>query len=224
MKSLSALILHERETVKSPWARAEVVKMMAGDHSAAERLTKLTLSLWNGADYPINMSWALSGLDAKGKNIAELLCLWYGKHGENDAVFLEFGRALTLGFIPEVPTSDTQPPTKEGPRNLALKHREEMREQATDISAEMATIKSPWERYAKQLRGDHGGARRLQALTSSLYNGLDNKVDLGWILGGLDYNHLAIAVEFVRWYCRHGENDGVFRAAGKALASNDSQM
>lgn len=90
----SAAARSERETTPSPWSRPEILRMLTGSHGGAERLKQLTLSLWSGSDYPCDLGWVIGGLDTPGQEVAMTLMSWYARHGENDEVFLEYGRSV----------------------------------------------------------------------------------------------------------------------------------
>lgn len=78
-------------------------------------------------------------------------------------------------------------------------------------------IMSPWLVHRDRLKGNHGGAYRLKALTLNLYNGDDWPTSLGWILGGLDHKYAQAAIDMIVSYYRVGENDEDFMAASRRL-------
>jgi hypothetical protein len=61
-------------------------------YGAARTLRNITLSLWNGNHWPVDMS-RVSGLDERHFAIAVELITWYRQHGENDPDFMDTGRA-----------------------------------------------------------------------------------------------------------------------------------
>ena len=68
---------------------------------------------------------------------------------------------------------------------------------------------SPFVVHQKILLADYGGACKLANLALSLYNGRAFPFDAG-SLGGLDEEHLEIAIELIRSYHQFGENDKDF--------------
>ena len=65
--------------------------ILLNGYGAAITLRGLTLSLWNGRNWPADMS-RVAGLDDQHFAIAQELLAWYRQHGENDPDFMETGR------------------------------------------------------------------------------------------------------------------------------------
>lgn len=65
--------------------------ILLNGYGAAITLRGLTLSLWNGRNWPADMS-RVAGLDDQHFAIAQELLVWYRQHGENDPDFMETGR------------------------------------------------------------------------------------------------------------------------------------
>lgn len=66
--------------------------ILLNGYGAAITLRVLTLSLWNGRNWPADMS-RVAGLDDRHFAIAQELLAWYRQYGENDPDFMETGRA-----------------------------------------------------------------------------------------------------------------------------------
>lgn len=57
-------------------------------YGAATTLQDLTMSMWNGSDYPVSLS-RFGAFDSTHCAIAlEMIC-WYATHGENDPAFMQ---------------------------------------------------------------------------------------------------------------------------------------
>lgn len=65
--------------------------ILLNGYGAAITLRGITLSLWNGRNWPADMS-RVAGLDDQHFAIAQELLAWYRQHGENDPDFMETGR------------------------------------------------------------------------------------------------------------------------------------
>ncbi|BCK65797.1 hypothetical protein KAM448_35200 [Aeromonas caviae] len=65
--------------------------ILLNGYGAAITLRGLTLSLWNGRNWPADMS-RMAGLDDQHFAIAQELLAWYRQYGENDPDFMETGR------------------------------------------------------------------------------------------------------------------------------------
>ena len=65
--------------------------ILLNDYGAAITLRSLTLSLWNGRNWPADLS-RVAGLDEQHFTIAIELIAWYRQYGENDPDFMDTGR------------------------------------------------------------------------------------------------------------------------------------
>lgn len=66
--------------------------ILLSGYSTAIALRGFTLSLWNGRNWPADLS-RVAGMDDKHFAIAMELIAWYRQHGENDPDFMDTGRA-----------------------------------------------------------------------------------------------------------------------------------
>lgn len=66
--------------------------ILLSGYSTAITLRGFTLSLWNGRNWPADLS-RVAGMDEKHFAIAMELISWYRQHGENDPDFMGTGRA-----------------------------------------------------------------------------------------------------------------------------------
>lgn len=62
--------------------------ILLSDYGAAHTLRKITLSLWNGNHWPVDLS-RVAGLDSRHFAIAQELIAWYHHYGENDPDFMD---------------------------------------------------------------------------------------------------------------------------------------
>lgn len=85
-------------------------QVLLADYGGAQKLADLTLSLYNGAAFPFDVS-RLGGLDTKHFEIAITLIRSYHQFGENDKGFMavcdDIKRVWSLGqYAPEQQTSE----------------------------------------------------------------------------------------------------------------------
>ena len=66
--------------------------ILLNGYGAAITLRGIVLSLWNGRNWPADLS-RVGGLDEQHFTIAVELLTWYRLHGENDPDFMDTGRA-----------------------------------------------------------------------------------------------------------------------------------
>ncbi|BDO10913.1 MULTISPECIES: DUF7673 family protein [Aeromonas] len=66
--------------------------ILLSSYSTAIALRGFTLSLWNGRNWPADLS-RVAGMDEKHFAIAMELITWYRQYGEDDPDFMETGRA-----------------------------------------------------------------------------------------------------------------------------------
>ncbi len=75
--------------------------ILLNGYGAAITLRGIVLSLWNGRNWPADLS-RVGGLDEQHFSIAVELLTWYRLHGENDPDFMDTGRACEALALPLV--------------------------------------------------------------------------------------------------------------------------
>ncbi len=88
----------------------------------------------------------------------------------------------------------------------------------TQDIAEAGPTPSPFLQHRDILLADHSGAQKLRDLVLSLYSGRTFPFDVSQ-LGSLDQHYFEIAIELIRHYRRHGENDKDFMSVCEDLVA-----
>lgn len=92
--------------------------------------------------------------------------------------------------------------------------------EAADAIAD-AAIASPFARYRAEIKGGYSTALRLSSLVLHLYNGNQWTLDLPTFLTNADERHVAIALELLDSYAKHGENDPDFMDLAREILRRD---
>lgn len=75
-------------------------EILLSGYGAARTLRNITLSLWNGNNWPVALH-RVNGLDERHFGIALELITWYRRYGEDDPHFMDVGRACESMVLEE---------------------------------------------------------------------------------------------------------------------------
>lgn len=87
------------EAEKSPWL--EYASRLRGDTFAATGLQQLTLSLFDGRQWPIDLSNIVFSLEDTDFEVAMAMIKWYRRFGETCPVFMDAGLSIAKQRLKE---------------------------------------------------------------------------------------------------------------------------